>query len=82
MSTGVFSLQTVRHYHGHLSACYDLDLHPTIDVLVTCGRDATVRVSDRPVSLLFSNVLVSDDCGVNGSLFGHWAFYSGHSCGS
>ena len=39
-----FCEQTVRHYHGHLSACYDLDLHPTIDILVTCGRDATVRV--------------------------------------
>ena len=42
--TSVWSLQTVRHYHGHLSACYALDLHPTIDILVTCGRDATVRV--------------------------------------
>jgi len=47
--TSVWSLQTVRHYHGHLSACYALDLHPTIDILVTCGRDATVRV--RQVSV-------------------------------
>ena len=38
------SLQVVRHYHGHLSAIYSLDLHPTIDVLFTCGRDATTRV--------------------------------------
>lgn len=37
--------QVIRHYHGHLSAVYDLDLHPTIDVLVTCSRDATARVS-------------------------------------
>lgn len=36
--------QVIRHYHGHLSAVYDLDLHPTIDVLVTCSRDATARV--------------------------------------
>ena len=42
-------LQTVRHYHGHLSACYALDLHPTIDILVTCGRDATVRVRQLSV---------------------------------
>lgn len=35
----------VRHYHGHLSACYSIDLHPTLDLLVTCGRDATARVS-------------------------------------
>lgn len=38
------SSQVVRHYHGHLSAIYSLDLHPTIDVLFTCGRDATTRV--------------------------------------
>ena len=35
-----------RHYHGHLSAVYDLALHPTIDVLVSCGRDSTARVWD------------------------------------
>ena len=38
--------QVVRHYHGHLSAVYGVALHPTIDVLVTCGRDATARVWD------------------------------------
>jgi len=36
--------QVIRHYHGHLSAVYSIDIHPTIDVLVTCGRDATARV--------------------------------------
>lgn len=39
------SFQVIRHYHGHLSAVYGLDLHPTIDVLVTCSRDSTARVS-------------------------------------
>lgn len=38
-------LQVIRHYHGHLSAVYAMDLHPTIDVLVTSGRDSTARVS-------------------------------------
>lgn len=38
--------QVIRHYHGHLSAVYSLTLHPTIDVLVTAGRDATARVWD------------------------------------
>ena len=36
----------IRHYHGHLSAVYTISLHPTIDVLVTAGRDATARVWD------------------------------------
>ena len=38
--------QVIRHYHGHLSACYALALHPTIDVLVTAGRDSVARVWD------------------------------------
>ncbi|KAI8421938.1 hypothetical protein MSG28_009853, partial [Choristoneura fumiferana] len=36
--------KVIRHYHGHLSAVYTLALHPTIDVLVSAGRDATARV--------------------------------------
>lgn len=35
--------KVIRHYHGHLSAVYTLSLHPTLDVLVTGGRDAAVR---------------------------------------
>lgn len=38
--------KVIRHYHGHLSAVYALSLHPTIDVLVTAGRDSTARVWD------------------------------------
>ena len=41
-----FCYQVIRHYHGHLSAVYCLALHPTIDVLVTAGRDSTARVWD------------------------------------
>lgn len=37
--------KVIRHYHGHLSGVYSLDIHPTLDVLVTAGRDATARVS-------------------------------------
>ena len=40
-------LQVIKHYHGHLSAVYAIDLHPTIDVLLTCGRDGTARVWDQ-----------------------------------
>lgn len=47
-----YKLQVIRHYHGHLSACYTIDLHPTIDVLVTGGRDASARVSDGRLSRL------------------------------
>ncbi len=36
----------IRHYHGHLSGVYALSLHPTLDVLVTSGRDASARVWD------------------------------------
>lgn len=38
--------KVIRHYHGHLSGVYSLALHPTLDVLVTGGRDSTVRVWD------------------------------------
>jgi pleiotropic regulator 1 len=34
----------IRHYH--LSGVYALSLHPTLDVLVTAGRDASARVWD------------------------------------
>ena len=46
-------LQVVRHYHGHLSGVYDLSLHPTIDVLVTCGRDASARVSRKHYRFMY-----------------------------
>ena len=36
--------KVIRHYHGHLSGVYALALHPTIDVLVTAGRDSVARV--------------------------------------
>ena len=45
-------LQVVRHYHGHLSGVYDLSLHPTIDILVTCGRDASARVGYAVVTVM------------------------------
>jgi len=38
--------QVVRHYHGHLSGVFCLKLHPTLDLLVTGGRDAVARVWD------------------------------------
>jgi FOG: WD40 repeat len=36
----------IRHYHGHLSSVNTISLHPTIDVLITAGRDSTARVWD------------------------------------
>jgi hypothetical protein len=38
--------KVIRHYHGHLSGVYSLALHPTLDVLITAGRDASARVWD------------------------------------
>jgi pleiotropic regulator 1 len=37
--------KVIRHYHGHLSGVFCLDLHPTLDILVTGGRDSCARVS-------------------------------------
>lgn len=37
-------LKVIRSYHGHLSGVYCLALHPTIDILLTGGRDSVCRV--------------------------------------
>jgi pleiotropic regulator 1 len=37
--------KVIRHYHGHLSGIYSLALHPTLDILITGGRDSTARVN-------------------------------------
>lgn len=39
-------MQVIRNYHGHLSGVYSLCLHPTLDVLMTGGRDSVCRVWD------------------------------------
>jgi pleiotropic regulator 1 len=36
--------RVIRSYHGHLSGVYALALHPTLDILVTGGRDSVARV--------------------------------------
>jgi pleiotropic regulator 1 len=37
--------KVVRHYHGHLSGVFDLKIHPTLDLIVTGGRDSVARVN-------------------------------------
>lgn len=37
-------VQVIRSYHGHLSGVYCLALHPTLDILLTGGRDSVCRV--------------------------------------
>ena len=39
-------MQVIRQYHGHLSGVYSLGLHPSLDVLMTGGRDSVCRVLD------------------------------------
>ena len=39
-------MQVIRQYHGHLSGVYALALHPTLDLLMTGGRDSVCRVWD------------------------------------
>ena len=53
-------LQVVRHYHGHLSGVYDLSLHPTIDILVTCGRDASARVRLLHIGYYYVYCVIDD----------------------
>jgi pleiotropic regulator 1 len=38
--------KVIRSYHGHLSGVFCCALHPTLDILVTGGRDAVCRVWD------------------------------------
>jgi WD40 repeat protein len=42
----LFAAQVIRNYHGHLSGVYCLALHPTLDLLMTGGRDSVCRVWD------------------------------------
>lgn len=37
--------KVIRHYHGHLSGVFCINVHPVLDVLVTGGRDSVARVS-------------------------------------
>ena len=41
--------KVIRHYHGHLSACYSLALHPALDILVSAGRDSVARVINEAI---------------------------------
>lgn len=36
----------IRNYHGHLSGVFCLALHPTLDLLMSGGRDSVCRVWD------------------------------------
>ena len=36
----------IRDYHGHLSGVYCVTTHPTLDVILTGGRDSVCRVWD------------------------------------
>jgi len=60
--------KVIRHYHGHLSGVYSLSLHPTLDVLVTAGRDATARVSYKNAGLATARTLTDDRASVESGL--------------
>lgn len=38
--------KVIRHYHGHLSGVFSLAIHPTLDILISGGRDSVARVWD------------------------------------
>ena len=55
-------VQVIRQYHGHLSGVYSLALHPSLDVLMTGGRDSVCRVWDMRTKVCLSlKPLLSDD---------------------
>jgi len=37
--------KVIRSYHGHLSGVFSLKIHPTLDILMSGGRDAVARVN-------------------------------------
>ncbi len=47
--------KVIRHYHGHLSGVFCLAIHPSIDVLVSGGRDSVARV---PIPIIASFFLI------------------------
>ena len=56
----VACLQVIRQYHGHLSGVYAMALHPTLDLLMTGGRDSVCRVWDMR-SKVQAHVLTGHD---------------------
>jgi len=45
LTSDLYSMwKVIRSYHGHLNGVYCLALHPTIDILLTGGRDSVCRV--------------------------------------
>lgn len=55
--------EIIREYQGHLSAVYAVETHPRQDIIVSGGRDATVRVWDvrsrNPIHILSSSSSVA-----------------------
>lgn len=41
----------IRNYHGHLSGVYAMSLHPTLDIIMTGGRDSVCRIWDMRTKL-------------------------------
>ncbi|KAJ0837239.1 putative transcription factor WD40-like family [Helianthus annuus] len=74
-----YFLYVIREYHGNLSGVYCLALHPTIDVLLTNGRDSICRDPQVITGSHGSTVKFWDlRNGDNGSLW-FWDWKSGHS---
>lgn len=53
--------KVIRHYHGHLSGVMCMALHPTLDLLITGGRDSVARVRHS----LIGGVLLNINNGIN-----------------
>lgn len=63
--------QVIRSYHGHLSGVYCMTLHPTLDVVMTGGRDSVCRVGSTPTAQQSPRVRGTILIGAQGSGVGH-----------
>jgi hypothetical protein len=68
------ALQVIRNYHGHLSGVYSLAQHPTVDIIMTGGRDAGAiaaawdTISCCVAAAAAVRVLVCVMCGVQAAI--------------
>lgn len=53
----------IKNFHGHVGGIYAISLHPQLDVVLSGGRDAVVRIWDiratKEITLLSGHKVIS-----------------------